>query len=330
MTSTQRPLSDSVPQRAEFAMAVAGVAWWEFDAETGALRFDAGMTALLGYPPVDVAQDADFAELVHPDDVGVAADAMREHLMGESPEYRVDYRIRTHDGEYRWFESVGRVRERGEDGEPLTVVGVFSDITERLRTAHTLRLTHGRLRHAEEVARFGHWELSLDDRVVYASDGALRIYGMDRASVPLVDAQACVLAEHRPTLDRALNDLISNAVPYDQVFRLRRVNDGVIVWVHSRAEYDPLTRRVFGVAHDISDRKCVEEEREALIVELQRALDQVKTLSGILPICSSCKMIRDDDGAWEAVDTYVLKHTDAQFSHGICPECLTRLYPDLA
>ena len=75
---------------------------------------------------------------------------------------------------------------------------------------------------------------------------------------------------------------------------------------------------------------CVEEEREALIVELQRALDQVKTLSGILPICSSCKMIRDDDGAWEAVDTYVLKHTDAQFSHGICPECLTRLYPDLA
>ncbi len=310
-------------------MVVAGIACWEFDCETGALRFDPGMTALLGCPTDDVAQDVDFAERVHPDDVGVAADAMREHLMGETPEYRVDYRIRTHAGEFRWFESVGRVRERDEEGAPLTVVGVFSDITERLRTEHTLRVTHGRLRHAEEVARFGHWEFSLDERVMHASDGAVRIYGMDGSPVPLAAAQACVLAEHRTTLDDGLVHLISNGVPYDQEFRLRRVNDGEIVWVHSRAEYDPATRRVFGVVHDISDRKRVEEEREALIVELQGALDQVKTLSGILPICSSCKMIRDDDGDWEAVDTYVLKHTDAQFSHGICPGCLTRLYPDL-
>ncbi|MFA6033984.1 MAG: GAF domain-containing protein [Myxococcota bacterium] len=72
-----------------------------------------------------------------------------------------------------------------------------------------------------------------------------------------------------------------------------------------------------------------QHEREVLIHELQEAIGKVKTLSGLLPICSSCKQIRDDKGYWHQVEVYVRNRTDAQFSHGICPDCMKKLYPDL-
>jgi YesN/AraC family two-component response regulator len=68
-------------------------------------------------------------------------------------------------------------------------------------------------------------------------------------------------------------------------------------------------------------------ELRRLNSELQKALDKVKVLSGLLPICAHCKKIRDDQGYWKAVESYITEHTDAQFSHGICPECINKYYP---
>ena len=72
-----------------------------------------------------------------------------------------------------------------------------------------------------------------------------------------------------------------------------------------------------------------EQERDRLIDELQRALATIKTLRGMLPICASCKKIRNDSGYWEEVELYVKKHSDAEFTHGICPDCEQKLYGDL-
>jgi PAS domain S-box-containing protein len=80
---------------------------------------------------------------------------------------------------------------------------------------------------------------------------------------------------------------------------------------------------------DITDRKLQEVERERLIEELQKALSEVRTLSGLLPICASCKKIRDDSGYWNQLETYISRHSSAEFSHGICPECARKLYPEL-
>lgn len=71
-------------------------------------------------------------------------------------------------------------------------------------------------------------------------------------------------------------------------------------------------------------RKRAEDERERLIVELQNALAQVKSLQGILPICGNCKKIRNDQGYWSEVELYVSENSEAEFSHGYCPECLER------
>jgi PAS domain S-box-containing protein len=79
------------------------------------------------------------------------------------------------------------------------------------------------------------------------------------------------------------------------------------------------------IARDITARKREERERTELIQELTDALKQVRTLTGLLPICASCKRIRDDRGYWQQVETYISSHTSATFTHGICPECLKRV-----
>lgn len=83
-----------------------------------------------------------------------------------------------------------------------------------------------------------------------------------------------------------------------------------------------------GIIRDISERKQHEKEREALIDNLKRSLTKVRKLSGLLPICASCKKIRDDKGYWNQIEAYIRDHSEADFSHGICPECSRKLYPE--
>jgi PAS domain S-box-containing protein len=78
---------------------------------------------------------------------------------------------------------------------------------------------------------------------------------------------------------------------------------------------------------DITEQKELEQEREQLILDHMAALSQIKTLSGMLPICASCKRIRDDKGYWNQIESYVEQHSEAEFSHGICPECAKKIYP---
>ncbi len=70
--------------------------------------------------------------------------------------------------------------------------------------------------------------------------------------------------------------------------------------------------------------------RKKLIVQLEEAMADVKKLSGLLPICASCKKIRDDKGSWQHLESYIADHSEADFSHGICPECFKKLYPEMA
>ncbi|MFZ2955951.1 MAG: response regulator [Candidatus Ozemobacteraceae bacterium] len=77
-------------------------------------------------------------------------------------------------------------------------------------------------------------------------------------------------------------------------------------------------------------KSSAEREREKLIIELQEALAKVKILSGLLPICASCKKIRDDRGYWQQIEVYIRDHSDAEFSHGICPECSQKLIAEFS
>jgi methyl-accepting chemotaxis protein len=96
--------------------------------------------------------------------------------------------------------------------------------------------------------------------------------------------------------------------------------------ITSNDEFGDLAR-IFNTM--IEKRRQADTERERLILELQEAIKKVKTLSGLLPLCSSCKKIRDDKGYWNQIDAYISEHSDAEISHSLCPECAKKLYPDI-
>ena len=100
--------------------------------------------------------------------------------------------------------------------------------------------------------------------------------------------------------------------------------DGSFRWLLWNAAPDASGRVIYSVARDVTERKRAEEEREQLVRQLRVALAEVKSLQAILPICSYCKRVRDDENYWYSVEAYISQHTDTRFSHGICPSCFER------
>ena len=86
---------------------------------------------------------------------------------------------------------------------------------------------------------------------------------------------------------------------------------------------------VVAIGTEITARKLAENERERLIVELREALEKVETLSGLLPICASCKNVRDDQGYWRRIEGYISERSGAEFTHGLCPTCAKELHAKL-
>ncbi len=89
------------------------------------------------------------------------------------------------------------------------------------------------------------------------------------------------------------------------------------------------SRSALSLKKEIDRRKNREQELLSLNRELKNSLETIKTLRGLIPICANCKKIRDDKGYWNQIESYIQKHSEAEFSHGICPECARRLYPEL-
>lgn len=112
-----------------------------------------------------------------------------------------------------------------------------------------------------------------------------------------------------------------------------KASGGRTRWVHinARAMRDNRTGQSYyeGSLEDITPKKVADTERERLIAELRNALGKVRTLTGLLPICSSCKKIRDERGAWNLLESYIETHSCAQFTHGFCPDCVRKLYPEV-
>jgi PAS domain S-box-containing protein len=117
-------------------------------------------------------------------------------------------------------------------------------------------------------------------------------------------------------------------VPRIYDFRLLNTT-GLEVWVTISATKIAWEggEAVMALLTDITERKTLEKEKEKIIQDLQKALTDVKALSGLLPICSSCKKIRDDKGYWNQIEVYIRDHSEADFSHSLCPDCIEKLYP---
>jgi two-component system cell cycle sensor histidine kinase/response regulator CckA len=130
----------------------------------------------------------------------------------------------------------------------------------------------------------------------------------------------------------AIRDVIEHGRRVERIETVRLRRDGtpvdVSITVSPIKNSDGHIHGASIVLRDITERKRQEKERLRLIEELTAALKHVKTLNGLLPICASCKKIRNDSGYWEQVETYIRSRSNAEFTHGICPDCVRSLYPE--
>lgn len=110
----------------------------------------------------------------------------------------------------------------------------------------------------------------------------------------------------------------------DTVDEVKGLEVGAVDYITKPIQVETVSARINTHLALHSTQKQLEEKN----LQLQQALKNIKTLKGLIPICANCKQIRDDEGFWHQVEDYIRNHTDAKFSHGLCPDCMESLYPD--
>ena len=144
------------------------------------------------------------------------------------------------------------------------------------------------------------------------------------------------LLEKRP-IDIVLLDVTMPGMDGFEVCRKMKSRNHLkfipVIFVTARTTTDDIVRGLSLGGVDYITKPFKSAELLARIrthIELKRAREEIKTLRGIIPICAACKKIRDDKGYWNQIEAYISKHSEADFSHGICPDCAERLYPDVS
>lgn len=179
--------------------------------------------------------------------------------------------------------------------------------------------------------RSGGWELNIETNEVICTDEIYKIY----EQLPIrekMDLSTCLSfypPEARQTVEAALKQLAENGTPFDIEAPFVSAT-GKRIWIRAIGELDIRENKKIlrGSFQDISDRKNYEFQLQKLIEELNHKIAEIKTLKGLIPICSYCKKVRNDSGSWDQIEKYVREHSDAEFTHGFCPDCIKKLYPE--
>jgi PAS domain S-box-containing protein len=177
------------------------------------------------------------------------------------------------------------------------------------------------------------WEywVGADDKFVYISPSCEKVSGRSAAAFVADPAllRQIVHPDDIAAYDSHRQEAKVRQEPGEVEFRIV-LPDGSIRWVaHACQPVRGDQGQFIGTRasnRDITKRKAAELERERLVAELQAAMAKVKLLTGFIPICASCKKIRNDAGYWQQIEVYIRDHSEAVFSHGICPDCGKKLY----
>ena len=219
---------------------------------------------------------------------------------------------------------------RDTTGKIVGASSIARDISGHKRVEEALRESEERYRIFFEESRDAIYTTSREGEILDANQSMFNLFGYSREEmIGLKARETYVLSEDRLKFQQKIE---REGFVRDYEIKLRK-KDGIemdcLLTATERRTADGNILGYQGIIRDISERKRIEEEREKLIHELQDALANIKTLRGLLPICSYCKKIRDDKGYWNRIESYIQDHSGAEFTHGMCPECMKKLYPDL-
>jgi len=219
------------------------------------------------------------------------------------------------------------------DGTVDRAIEVVIDITERKLTEEALRKSEERLKFVLEGSQLGFWDWNIETGVVERNERWAEMLGYSLKEIEFSVKQWTDLIhqDDRAAAWKSIQDHLDGRSPVHEIEYRMLCKDGKYKWILDRAKIVKFNSRgqpvrMSGTHTDFTEKKRAEAEREKLLNELQNALREIKKLSGMLPICASCKKIRDDKGYWNKIEEYIETHSDASFTHGLCPECRDKIY----
>ena len=211
----------------------------------------------------------------------------------------------------------------------------IQDITKSKLMEAELQESEARWRFALEGSGNGVWDWNTVTNRVFFSEQWKAMLGYDEKEIDdtLNEWDSRVHPDDKDAVHADIEAHLSGQTAFYQNEHRVLCKDGSYKWILDRGKVIEWTNdgkplRVIGTHSDISDRKRVEIERERLIAELKAASAEIKSFSGLLPICSVCKKIRDDKGYWRQIEAYIEEHSEVDFSHSICPECIKKHYSE--
>jgi PAS domain S-box-containing protein len=225
-----------------------------------------------------------------------------------------------------WF-NLTAVRQADGDGRPVGAIIQVQDITTHKATEARLVEEAHRRRILFDQSRDGIVIVDQNGKAVEANQRYADMLGYSLKEVH----QLYVWDWDDQWNEAELKQMVDEVDHTGDHFETRhRRKDGTVyeVEISSNGIIFGGEKQILCICRDITERKQAEMERERLIGELQAALKEIRTLEGILPLCSFCKKIRNADGSWEPVDMYIYHHSQADISHSICPDCLRTHYPE--
>lgn len=171
--------------------------------------------------------------------------------------------------------------------------------------------------------------------MLYVSRGTLKLTGYKPEELihnRVLAFGKLIHEDDREMVEKAVEEAFARKKPFKITYRIVTA-DRREKWVWDQGQFLGQNKDglpiIEGFLTDVSDAKKLEKDYQKAISELQEALGEIKVLRGIIPICSSCKQIRDDKGGWNQIEAYIRDHSDAEFSHGLCPDCARRLFPEI-
>lgn len=208
---------------------------------------------LLGYLPEDI-ESLKIYDFVNHSNVSI--DSFLENVWQTKLRNIGKRQWKTKDG--KLIEMLVNATYSNQNDSKIIYVSA-QDITELEKTEKAIIESEKHLKRGEMVAKFGNWKLLVDEQIIYASEGAQKIYGINKNELAAEEVRKFVLPEYRKKNIEALHALIYESKLYNLEFKIKREVDGTIVDIHSLAEYDPATKTVFGIIQDITERKKAEK-----------------------------------------------------------------------
>jgi len=202
------------------------------------------------------------------------------------------------------------------------IAGRIGRVYARRLAEEQLRESENRYRSLFENTRDAIYITTRDGIIIDANQATEELFGYSRDEIIGMDVvRLYEQPQDRETFQKIIE---SCGAVQDYVVRLIKKNGSRMFCLYTfsvRKNEEGEIIGYQGIIRDITEKRRMESERDQLIAELQEALENIRTLKGLIPICASCKKIRDDQGFWNQLEIYIEQHSDAVFSHGLCPEC---------